>query len=158
MFDTKKRSGWNWSWTGIMIVVLGLIGLIQIFRVNPPAERSERITPTPFLATIGTIIDGPIEIASNGFLSYPMNFNHRVKFKGSFTTGETPKRLECLVIPAKDFEAWKNGAEVPAVVRTGLVPRGRIDRMIDAGNYLLIIDNRRDTEVKKILESEFSVE
>jgi hypothetical protein len=158
MFDTKKKSGWNWSWVGIFVVVLGLIGVIQIFRVNPPADRTERGAPTPFLATTGMIIDGALEIPSGGFLSFPMNFNHRINFNGSFTTGETPERLECLIIPAGQFENWRNGVDVQTVVRTGQVPRGRINRTLEPGNYFLILDNRQGTEVKKIIESEFRVE
>ncbi len=158
VFEQKKKSHWNWSWAGIIVVVGVVLALIQIFRVNPPTPTVLPNESAKTIWTNGTIVKGVVEIPANGFLSFPLNLNRRIKFKGSFRTGDSDKRLELLILPGDDFEKWKTGGSFKPLVQTGFVPRGKVDRVIEAGNYFLLLDNRLNSEARRLIESDFFVE
>ena len=156
VFEPKQKATWNWSWAGIIAVAVIALAGFQFFRVNQPKVVTNE--PPPFIATTGVIAEGNVDLPAADFLSFPMNFNHRVKIKGSFRTGSIAKRIECLILTADNFDRWKTGSEYQSLTKTGSVPTGRIERMIDAGNYFLVIDNRKNKEAFRLEESDFRVE
>jgi hypothetical protein len=157
MFDERQNRNWNWSWTGIIIAVLAVLAVIQILRVNPPRSSisAEDIKP---IWTEGTIVSGVIEVPATGFLSFPLNFNRRVTLKGNFTTGSSDKRLACTIISVGELEKWKAGNGVTPITNTSPVPRGLIRRVIEPGSYVLIFDNRMNSQDMRLIESDFSVD
>lgn len=157
MFEERQKRNWNWTWAGIASVVLILIAVIQIVRVNPPSRSSETAQSKP-IWTEGTIFSGVAEVTANGFLSFPVNLNRKATLKGFFTTGSSDRRLGATIIRSGDLDNWKAGSEVPTIVSTGAVPRGFITRVIEPGNYVLIIDNRMNADTLKLAESDFRIE
>ena len=156
MFDQRK-STWKYTWSGIIGVVIIIIALIQIVRVNPP-ESPQAAAEPKIVWTDGEVFKGPAEVAAGEFLSFPLKLNRRVTLKAFFTTGKSDKRLDCLVIAEKDFNMWKSGGEVQFATTTGVVPGGTINKVLDPGNYIFILDNRTGTETIKLIETNISVE
>jgi len=156
MFDQRKGN-WNYTWAGIIGVVLIIIAVIQIFRVNPPVR--ENVAAEPKIRwTEGEIFKGNAEVAAGTELSYPINLNRRATLKGNFTTGKNDKRLASVVIKAEDFNMWKSGSEVQTFVATGMVPRGTISRVLEPGNYIFVLDNRTGDEAIVLTDVDISVE
>lgn len=157
MIGERNSRGWSWSWSGIILVVLIVFGFFQMIRVNPPDDRLVNEKENKVIWTEGTVVSGALEVAANGYLTYPINFNKKSSLDGVFTTGDSKKRLACSIIAAADLERWKAGDEVAFVNNTGQVPRGIVRRTIDPGYYLLIFDNRMNQAPIRIVESNFTV-
>ena len=156
MFEQRKKT-WTYTWAGIIGVVIIIIAVIQIFRVNPP-ERPQAAAEPKIAWTEGVVFNGPSEVAAGDFLSYPLYLNRRATLKAFFTTGKHDKRLASMVISEKDFNMWKSGSEVPVVMTTGVVPRGTITKVLEAGNYFFILDNRAGAETIKLTENDIRIE
>lgn len=156
MFEQRKGT-WTYTWAGIIGVVLIIIAVIQIFRVNPPAQPAADAEPK-IKWTEGVVFSGPAEVAAGEFLSYPIDLNRKATLKVFFTTGKHDKKVNSLVINEKDFNMWKSGSEVPNVTATGPVPRGTITRVLEPGRFVFILDNRSGTETVKLSESDIRVE
>ncbi len=156
MFDQRKGT-WSYTWAGIIGVVIIIIAVIQIFRVNPPAQQNAG-AESKVKWTEGEVFKGPGQVAAGAELSYPINLNRQATFKGYFTTGDSSKKLASSVIKAEDFNMWKSGSEVKMIVSTGMVPRGTITRVLEPGNYLFVLDNREGTETIILKEMDISVE
>ena len=156
MFEQRKGT-WTYTWAGIVGVVIIIIAVIQIFRVNPPAEKSIAAEVKPEW-TEGEVFKGPGQVAAGAELSYPINLNRRATLKAYFTTGKSEIKLASAVIKAEDFNMWKSGSEVKTIVSTGMVPRGTITRVLVPGNYLLLLDNRTGAETITLTEMDISVE
>jgi hypothetical protein len=156
MFEQRKKT-WNYTWAGIIGVVLIIIAVIQIVRVNPP-ERPQAEAQSKIIWTEGGVFNGPAEVAAGEFLSFPLKLNRKASLKVFFTTGKTDKRLGSMVINEKDFNMWKSGSEVPMVMTTGVVPRGTITRVLEPGNYVFILDNRAGSETIILSETDIEIE
>ena len=156
MFDQRKGT-WSYTWAGIIGVVIIIIAVIQIFRVNPPAQQNSA-TEQKVKWTEGEVFKGKGEVAAGGELSYPINLNRKATLKAFFTTGKNDKKLSSAVIRAEDFNMWKSGSEVKTFVATGLVPRGTITRVLEPGNYIFVLDNRSGSEAIVLTEMDISVE
>ena len=137
--------------------VIIIIAVIQIFRVNPPADQSVA-AEAKVKWTQGEVFKGKGQVAAGTELSYPINLNRRATLKAFFTTGDSDKKLASAVIKADDFNMWKSGAEVQTFVATGMVPRGTITRVLEPGNYIFVLDNRTGTETIVLKEMDISVE
>lgn len=156
MFEQRKGT-WSYTWAGIIGVVILIIAVIQIFRVNPPAQRN--VTASREVRwTDGEVFKGPGQVAAGAELSYPINLNRKATLKAFFTTGKDDKRLSSVVIRAEDFNMWKSGGEVKTFVATGIVPRGVVTRVLEPGSYVFVLDNRTGTETIVLTEMDISVE
>jgi hypothetical protein len=158
MFEEKKRQTWTYIWGGIALVVIGGIVVIQLVRVNPPKAEVNSTAPVAPLWTSGAIVTGSATVAAKDILTFPVNLNKRSDLKGTFTTGEAAKRIGNLMIKAADLEKWKAGEQVPSVFSTGPVPRSTVSRSVEAGNYLLIFDNRSNDQEMNLSDVDFSVD
>ena len=156
MFEQRKGT-WNYTWAGIIGVVLIIIAVIQIFRVNPPA-RENISAEAKVKWTEGRVFKGRAEVAAGEELSYPIYLNRKATLKAFFTTGKNDKKLGSAVIKAEDFNMWKSGSDVKMFVATGLVPRGTISRVLDPGNYFFVLDNRSGSEAIVLTDVDISVE
>ena len=156
MFDQRKGT-WSYTWAGIIGVVIIIIAVIQIFRVNPPAEQNVA-AEAKVRWTEGEVFKGKGEVAAGTELSYPINLNRKATLKAYFTTGKNDKKLATAVIKAEDFNMWKSGGEVQTFVSTGMVPRGTITRVLEPGRYVFVLDNRTGTETIVLTEMDVSVE
>lgn len=156
MFD-QRNGTWSYTWAGIVGVVVIIIAVIQIVRVNPPAEKSVAAEVKPKW-TEGEVFKGPGQVAAGEELSYPINLNRRATLKAYFTTGKNDIKLASALIQAEDFNMWKSGSEVKTIVSTGMVPRGTITRVLEPGNYLFVLDNRAGAETVTLTEMDISVE
>lgn len=156
MFEPRKRN-WNYTWAGILGVVLIIVAVIQIVRVNPPDTPQASVEPK-IKWTEGEVFKGRAEVAAGSELTYPINLNRKATLKAYFTTGKNDKKLASWVIKAEDFNMWKSGGEVPTLVSTGVVPRGTITRVLEPGEYILVLDNRSGSETIVLTETNISVE
>ena len=156
MFEQKKGN-WNYTWAGIIAIVLMIIGVIQIFRVNPP-ETSDAPENARTVWTEGEVFKGEANVDAGGTLTFPLNLNRRATLKVFFTTGKHDKRLESVVIKAEDFNMWKKGEEVPTFVVTGNVPRGTITKVLEPANYFFVLDNRKGSEPIVLTETDIRIE
>ena len=156
MFDQRKGT-WSYTWAGIVGVVIIIIAVIQIFRVNPPAEKNVEAEVKPKW-TEGEVFKGAGQVAAGEELSYPINLNRKATLKAFFTTGKNDVKLASALIKAEDFNMWKSGSEVRTIVSTGMVPRGTISRVLEPGSYIFVLDNRTGTEPIVLTEINISVE
>jgi len=156
MFEQRKKP-WNYSWAGIIGVVMIIIAIVQIFKVNPPDHAGVAAQLKPAW-TEGKVFDGAVEVPAGGYLSHPLYLNRRVTFKSFFTTGKNDRRVVGTLIKAEDFNMWKSDADVDTILSTGPVPRGTINRVLEPGNYIFLIDNRTGGEAIKLTPLDISVE
>ena len=156
MFEQKRSGSWSFSWAGIVLVSVFVIAVFWIFKQNPP-EAGGTVEKKPMWTT-GTIVSGPLEVEAGGVLAFPMNLNKRSSLDLTFFTGDSKKRLGLVIVNAADLDRWKTGEEVKLVTQTGTVPRGIVKRVMEPGEYVIVLDNRMNEETMRIPESDFSVQ
>ncbi len=144
------------AWPAIIVVVLIFLALIQILRVNQPESRGVEGL-THLYTSKGQLASGKINIQAGDFFSKPLNLNRRSKLTGTFRTANLRSMVSTVVIDEKDLEAWKVGSEHNFLARTGYVPGGKINLVLEPGTYLLLIDNR-ESEVDLSLDADFQLE
>ena len=155
MFEQKRSGNWNFSWAGIVLVVVFVLAVFWFFRQNPP-EASGPIE-RKVMWTTGEIVSGPLEVEASGFLTFPMNLNKRSALDATFFTGDSKKRLGMVIVKSADLDKYKAGQEVNLVTHTGTVPRGVVKRVMEPGEYVIVFDNRMNPETMRIPESNISV-
>lgn len=138
-----------------MVVVIAFAGF-QFFRANRPL--TPKPGPTPFVSTIGTVVDETVNIPAGDFVSFKIALNRRARLKGLFQTDSRKNTVECLVVDAENFERWKNRSEYKSLAKTNYVPGGRIESVLAPGEYYLILDNRASSDSAKSVQANFSVE
>lgn len=158
ILPSKYKRSWNWTWPQVFIVVLLLLGGVQFYRVNTVSPVANTAAPTPFMSTTGIVVEGPVTIEAQGFLSFKMDFNSRVTFKGWFATSSRNARIDCLLLNKAAFEIWKGGGEYKAVAKTGDIPGGRIERVLEPDTYYLVFDNRLAGEPEKTIDTYFKID
>ncbi|MEJ7849172.1 MAG: hypothetical protein WKF92_13905 [Pyrinomonadaceae bacterium] len=158
ILPSKYKRSWNWTWPQVFIIVLLLLGVIHFYRVNAVSLVPVAATPTPFISTTGIVVEGPVTIEAQSFLTFKMDFNSRVTFKGWFAASVKNSRIDCLLLNKEAFEIWKNGGEYKAVAQTGFLPGGRIERVLEPDTYYLIFDNRLAGEPVKKIDTYFKVD
>jgi len=156
MFE-QKRSGGIFGWAGIVLVAVVVLAAIWVVRQNPP-NTSAGAAEKKVMWTTGKIVEGPLEVDKGGYLSYPLDLNKRSTLSATFTTGQDLKKLTFSIMSAADLEKWKRGEEVKFLTNTGPVPRGTVKRVLEPGNYIIVLDNRAGTEPIRVTESSFEVE
>ncbi len=156
IFPPKYKQSFNWTWPHILSVVLFLLIGIHFYRVNAVTSTAAGDTSV-FKSTNGTIVDGQIVVAAEDYLSFKMDFNRRVTVKGWFATGTSNKRIECLLLNKNAFELWKNGKEFNSVARTGFLPSGKMEHVVEPNTYFLIFSNQKPGEPEKAFETFFEI-
>lgn len=143
-----------WQWPAIVIAVLLFVALVQILRVNDrPHEAS---TVEPYVSS-GPLIEDNIQIAAHEFYARRISLNRQTKLSGVFGTDSIKSHVSVLVMDEKNFNNWKADMYYEAVTQTGYVPGGKVEPVLQPGNYFLVIDNRR-SEVPRSVRAEFILE
>ena len=152
-FTVSKQTG---TWLLIFTIVGVILAGIQIVRVNNPGT-TEVPVQRPIYTDAGPFLPGQVEVGANDFSAHKIHLNHRMKLSGPFRTANLRSRVSVLVIREADLESWQSGAEVKPVVRTNIVPGGKISPMLEPGVYFLIIDNRASDQPQTV-STEFVIE
>jgi hypothetical protein len=157
MFESRPNFYWNWQKTAA--VVIALLALLQYFRANRPRHASAD-TPAPPRYTTGTIVDAPVGLAPHQFVSYNVDFNRRTNLRGEFQTGDVKVRVECLLLDAANYEAWRASSDNKRISATGYVPGGKVIRVLEPGTYYIVISNRdgADSDKEKTVNANFVAE
>lgn len=146
-------------WITIIGCVIIALFVINLLRVNQPAASPEASpAPAPELYTRGSIVSGNIAIEPGGFLQYKLNFNYKSTVKGSFKVPYGKQWITCLILTEANFEKWKAGEQFETAASTGKVPSGKINRVLEAGVYYLLFENRDSKEKAATAEVEFTAE
>jgi hypothetical protein len=129
----------------IILVVTGLIFFaIWLIRVNPPPSASEAEVAKP-VWTEGVVQSGIARIEAGKTLSFPLNLNQRRFLSVFFRTDSRNQKISARVFAGSDFDLWKNNTDVKPFITTNPVSRGNIRRQIEAGKYVVVLDNRDGT-------------
>lgn len=137
------------AWSAIIVVVLLLLALMQIVRVNQPKPSGEEKTQ-PIYTPKGPLVNGPVAIPPGDFFSKPINLNRRSRLTGTFRTANLRSRVSTLVVSAEHLQPWKLGSDHPFLTRTGYVPGGKMNLVLEVGSYILLIDNREGDENQSV--------
>jgi hypothetical protein len=137
------------AWSAIIVVVLLLLALMQFVRVNQPKPSGEEKTQ-PLYTSKGPLVNGPVTIQPRDFFSKHLNLNRRLRLTGTFRTANLRSRVSTLVISAQHLQPWKLGSDHPFLARTGYVPGGKVNLVLEAGTYVLLIDNREGDENQSV--------
>lgn len=147
---------WKWRWPIVIFVVVTALAGLQILRVNPPKIETgpEQLTVyTP----AGRLVDGQIILPAGGFHSTRIDLNRRSRLTGTFRTQSISSRVSVAVMTESDFDNWTSGAVHQTLARTGDVPGGKINLLLEPGVYFLVIDNRK-TETDRSLYVHFELD
>ena len=129
--------------------VLFVINLVRVNRPRPQTLQTAKAPVEPHFQ--GTIANERSAIESGGTLPFRVHFNYRSRIKGNFRVARSEPRILFLILDEKNYEAWARGNEFTAAVSTGNVPAGEISRILDAGTYFLIFDNR-SSEIRAVVD------
>lgn len=124
---------------GVAIAFAAVAAITWLVAVNRLID--DKVDET-FRPTEGTLLDGRFEVPPGEILTVRLAFNRPTRLAGTFRSEDLSRRISCLVLPEEEFEKWKSGLEYRRLAETGPVPGGRVDRVVEAGIYLLVFDNR----------------
>ena len=153
--DADARS-WIRSWPVIITVVAAILGGVHILRVNQPQHHAPSAPNTSYTAE-GPLITGRLVIPPSDFHSHRIDLNHTARLSGSYRTPNIRQLVSVIVLTEEEFARWKDGREFQFVVQTGFVPGGKINRVLGAGTYFLIVDNRPNDDAQTV-DVEFTLE
>lgn len=145
------------GWAGIALVVWMVLAVIWVFRQNPPTQPADA-AENKVMWTSGKIAEGPLEVEGKGHLTFPVNLNKRSTLSAFFTTGDNARKLTFSILAAADLEKWKAGERVRLLTNTGPVPRGTVERVLEPGDYVVVLDNRPNEQPILITDSKIEVE
>ncbi len=149
-----EKDIWRWRWPWIVIVVLAILFGIRVLQIN---KREPIPSQTPAYTAKGRLIWGDVTVPAGNHYSMRIELNRRARVSGVFRTAEVKKRVSVLLVKESDFESWKLDMNYNFVSRTGYVPWGKINPVLEAGTYFLIIDNRRNNYPQSV-QAEFVLE
>jgi hypothetical protein len=147
---------WKWRWPIVIVVVVTALAGLQILRVNPPKIETAPEQQTAYTPA-GRLVDGQISLPAEGFHSTRIDLNRRSRLTGTFRTQSLSSRVSVAVMTERDFKNWTAGAVNRTLARTGDVPGGKINLLLEAGVYFLVIDNRT-TETDRSLYVHFDLD
>lgn len=129
----------------IILVITGLIVFaIWLVRVNPPPAASDAEVAKP-VWTEGVVQSGVARIEAGKTLSFPLNLNQRRFLRVFFRTDSRDHKISARIFTGSDLDSWTNDAEIKPFITTNPVSRGNIRRLIEAGKYVVVLDNRNGT-------------
>ncbi len=146
MFETSEvrepRRSFSF-WLTAAFVTLAILFVANLVRVNPRPPES-LVSATPFVEQHfeGQIANERAVIEAGETLPFRVHFNYRATIKGTFYTESNQQRVLFLILDEMNYDAWTRGAGHATAVSTGKVPSGNVARMLEAGTYFLIFDNR----------------
>jgi hypothetical protein len=129
-------------WLSMLFCVLSIIFVLNLIRVNIPERNAATATPFVPPHTEGKIASEIARIDAGSFLPYRANFNHRVNVKGQFNVDRDGPWITLLIMDENNFQQWQAGEKFGTVLSTGKVPTGKVDRVLAAGTYYFVFDNR----------------
>jgi hypothetical protein len=138
----EVRRGWAFR-LSIAFCVAAALFVLNLIRVNLP-ERSRLAAATPFVAphNEGKIASEIARIEPGETLPFRANFNHRVTVIGTFRVTNDGPRVAFFIFDEANYRNWQAGEEFTSATATGKVPSGRISRVLNAGIYYFVFDNR----------------
>lgn len=154
----RKRPLSFWLKIGAAVVFLLVIAnAVRINReelpvVTGPDVRVDRFTEK------GDIVRGLIEVPAGDFLSYRFELPHRFTLKGRFQRIRRKDRITFHVLAEENFHLWKEGREFKFATSTGKVPAGEITRVLEAGTYYIVFDNRDESTASVALDANFEIQ
>lgn len=151
MSDFYDRFSFRRIWPWLLLAVLIFFVAVQLFRVNAP-QRVENLDEPgkPVYWTRGAVFSGPRIVPGGRFLAARIDLNKRSTLEGRFSVKNPKERINCLLLPADEFERWRTGQEYKRVAETGYVPSGRMSRELEPGGYYLILDNQSSTADREV--------
>ena len=152
--EPKRGAGF---WLKIAAAVILLLLAFNFYFVNRTDSPATSPTPLPVQYTEGAIVDGQISIEPGATMPYRFDLNHRSTINGNFRVVGKDPWIACLILDATNYQKWRAGTDFTAITSTGLVPVGRVFRMVDPGTYFLVFDNRSSQEKNAVADVSFSV-
>ncbi len=149
-----EKDIWRLRWPLIVIVVLAALFGIRVLQIN----KIEPISPqTSAYTNAGRLMWGDVTVPAGDHHSIRLELNRRAKISGIFRTAKVKNRVSVLVLKESEFDSWKLDLNYDFVSRTGYVPGGKINPVLEPGIYFLIIDNRRNNSDQSV-RAEFILE
>lgn len=131
-------------WLTAAFVLVAILFVVNLVRVNrqPPRKVSNN---QPFVEQHfeGTIANERSVVDAGETLPFRVHFNYRSTIKGNFRVVGGEPRVLFLLLDEKNYNAWAQNAEFAPAVSTGTVPAANVSRVLEAGTYFLIFDNRK---------------
>jgi len=147
----------NAFWISILVVAALIFFAIWLVGVNPPSSAPAANDSNP-IWTQSTVQSGITRVEAGKYLAFPLNLNQRRFLRVFFRTDSRNHRISARVYIGGDFESWINNPEVKPFISTNPVSRGNIRRHIEAGKYVVVLDNRDGPETVALEPLEIVVE
>ncbi len=143
-------------WVAIIVAVIAIFIIANAYRVN-------RTTPKPAATvapkyTYGTVVDEKLIVEKGGYRHFRFDLNRRTKLAGRYITERRASNVGLLILDDDNFKKFVAGEEFKIEVRTGNIPGGQVDRMMEPGTYYLVFDNRHEPEFDRVVEASFAVD
>lgn len=130
-------------WLSAAICAIAVLFVVNLVRVNRPEKDQAAATPFVKPHTEGRIASEISRIEPGGILPFRANFNYRVTVKGSFRVNSNDAKVAFLIMDEDNYRKWQRNEEFTSVTSTGMVPAGRVTRVLEPGTYYFVFDNRR---------------
>jgi hypothetical protein len=130
-------------WLSAALCAIAVLFVVNLVRVNRrPLQDHEAAGTFVEQHFEGKIANERSVIEAGETLPYRVHFNYRSSIKGSFRAANNDQRILFVILDEKNYQSWASGGEFKSAVSTGKVPAGEVSRILDAGTYFLIFDNR----------------
>ena len=160
MFETSEvrepRRSFSF-WLTAAFVLIAILFVVNLVRVNRRPVQMGDVKPFVEEHFEGSIANERSGIEPGETLPYRVHFNYRSTIKGNFRVVGGEPRVLLLILDESNYEAWARNGEFKSAVSTGKVPAGNVSRVLDAGTYFLIFDNR-GSEKRAVLDIEMNAE
>jgi uncharacterized membrane protein YvbJ len=110
-------------------------------------QREKAVTK----AEIETIIDSSDAVQANSYIYFEFELTDQSRVYGQFQAQGGSNDINCLLVDADEFVNVENGNAGRAFYESRYTTRGKIDKTLPKGNYVLVFDNRKALMTNKVV-------
>ncbi len=141
---------------GIIVVVIAILVIGNAYRVNRPVQKP--MAPPAPKYTYGTVVDEQFVVEKGSHRRFRFDLNRSTKLIGKYITAKRASNVGLLVLDEENYKKFEAREEFKPTVRTGNIPGGQVDRMMEPGTYYLVFDNTHEPEFDRVVEASFAVD
>lgn len=145
-------------WLSAALCAIAVLFVVNLVRVNRQPQQNQPSANTFVEQHFeGRIANERSVIEPGETLPFRVHFNYRSTIKGTFRAANNEQRVLFVILDEKNYELWSRGGEYKTAVSTGKVPAANVSRVLEAGTYFLIFDNRA-SETRAVVEIDLRAE
>lgn len=115
--------------------------------------QTPTLSPSAQVGNSQTIVNDTFRVGAGTFKYYPFTLDTESRLSCGFSASGGANDIEVVVIPANEFENYKNFGSFQSYYKSGYVPQGAFNMSLAPGAYLIIFNNSKALMTNKVVKA-----